>query len=97
MKATIDIPDELHRKVKAKSAIEGRTVRDVTIQLFRAWVGDAPSKLASKSFQRHKPPDWFGSLRKYSRNAQGQHDMESVRKSIAHGRTGTTARNKRIA
>lgn len=31
MKATIDIPDELYRKVKVKAANEGRTVRDVVI------------------------------------------------------------------
>ena len=40
MKATIDIPDELYRKVKAKSALEGRPVREVAIDLFRAWLGE---------------------------------------------------------
>lgn len=38
MKATIDIPDDLYRKVKAKSALEGRPVRDVAISLFSRWV-----------------------------------------------------------
>jgi hypothetical protein len=38
MKATIEIPDELYRQVKAKSALEGRAIRDVTIELYRAWV-----------------------------------------------------------
>ena len=38
MKATIDIPEDLYRKVKAKSALEGRPVREVAIALFRAWV-----------------------------------------------------------
>ena len=33
MKATIDIPDDLYRKVKAKSALEGRPVRQVAIEL----------------------------------------------------------------
>jgi hypothetical protein len=37
MKATIEIPDELYRKVKAKSALEGRPVREVAIALFRSW------------------------------------------------------------
>lgn len=41
MKATIDIPDELYRRVKAKSALEGRPVRAVAIELFRAWVDGA--------------------------------------------------------
>lgn len=44
MKATIDLPDELYRKVKAKSALEGRPVREVAISLFEAWVSEvAPS------------------------------------------------------
>lgn len=38
MKATIDIPDELYRKVKAKSALLGKPVREVTVELFRQWV-----------------------------------------------------------
>jgi hypothetical protein len=40
MKATIDIPDELYRRVKAKSALEGRPIRAVAIELFEAWAGD---------------------------------------------------------
>lgn len=35
MKATIDIPDDLYRKVKAKTAAEGRKIREVTVGLFR--------------------------------------------------------------
>jgi hypothetical protein len=38
MKATVDIPDALYRKVKARSAMAGRTVRDVTIELYEAWL-----------------------------------------------------------
>jgi hypothetical protein len=30
MKATIEVPDELYRRVKAKSAREGRAVHEVT-------------------------------------------------------------------
>jgi hypothetical protein len=42
MKATIEIPDELYRKVKARSALLGRTVREVTTELYQRWLGDAP-------------------------------------------------------
>lgn len=38
MKATIDIPDELYRKVKAKAALNGSKVREVAISLFEQWV-----------------------------------------------------------
>ncbi len=46
MKATIDIPDDLYRKVKAKSALEGRPVRTVAVELFSRWVAEplAPSE-----------------------------------------------------
>ncbi len=38
MKATIDIPDDLYRKVKAKTAEQGRKIREVTIELFQGWL-----------------------------------------------------------
>jgi len=41
MRASIDIPDELYRRVKAKTALEGRGVDDVTIELFQKWVGES--------------------------------------------------------
>ena len=49
MKATIDIPDELYRKVKAKSALEGRPIRAVTVELYARWVeeGGPPAGWAS--------------------------------------------------
>jgi plasmid stability protein len=40
MKTTIDVPDDLHRAVKARAALEGRSVRDVTIELYRRWLGE---------------------------------------------------------
>lgn len=42
MKATIDIPDELYRRVKAKSALQGRAIREVTIDLYRHWLAEEP-------------------------------------------------------
>jgi hypothetical protein len=43
VKATIDIPSELYRQVKARSALEGRTVREVTTELYRSWLATSPS------------------------------------------------------
>lgn len=46
VKATIEIPDDLYRRVKAKSALEGRAVREVTIELYQRWIAEgipAPS------------------------------------------------------
>lgn len=38
MKATIQIPDDLYRRVKAEAALRGRTIRDVTTELYRRWL-----------------------------------------------------------
>jgi hypothetical protein len=40
MKATIDLPDDLYRKVKAKSALQGRPVRAVAVELFQRWLDE---------------------------------------------------------
>ncbi len=43
MKATIEIPEDLYRQVKARSALEGRAIREVTIELYQAWLkGEQP-------------------------------------------------------
>ena len=89
MKATIEIPDELYRKVKAKSALEGRPVREVTVELFRSWVVESrlePGTDQRAERGRESRPPWFGALSRYAANAKGRHDMKSIRRSIARGR-----------
>lgn len=54
MKATIEIPDDLYRRVKAKSALQGRTIREVTMELYQTWVVDAPPTVAALS-----PEQWL--------------------------------------
>lgn len=56
MKTTLDIPDQLYRRVKAEAALRGLTVREVTTELYRRWLregrpGDAPEA----------PDDWLRS------------------------------------
>jgi len=41
MKATIDVPDTLYRRVKARAALEGRSIRDVSVELFEGWLAEA--------------------------------------------------------
>ncbi len=43
MKATIEIPDALYRQIKARSALDGRSVREVTIEAYRHWLAEAPA------------------------------------------------------
>jgi hypothetical protein len=49
MKATIEIPDDLYRTVKAKSALQGRSVRSVTIELFERWLAEEASASTAAS------------------------------------------------
>jgi len=90
MKATIDIPDHLYRELKAKSAWEGRHVREVAIELFHHWVEKTQTEkgpiVHKKPVTNLSYPAWFGSLRKYAVNAQGYHDMDSIHESTARER-----------
>ncbi len=87
MKATIEIPDALYRRVKAKSALEGQPVREVMMQLFQGWLGedDASSAEVPIREQSDPAPAWFGAARKYARRVE-RHDLTSIRRSIARGR-----------
>jgi len=88
MKATIDIPDELYRRVKARSALEGLAVREVAVTLFRTWLekSSAAEKAVPAVMAPARPaPVWFGAARKYARGVS-RHDMEAIRRSIARGR-----------
>jgi non-ribosomal peptide synthetase component F len=59
MKTSLDLPDDLYRQVKARSALEGRTVREVATALFAAWVaGDVQvHEGAASSSSPHDPND----------------------------------------
>lgn len=39
MKTTLDLPDDLYALVKARAALEGRTLRSVMEELLKGWVG----------------------------------------------------------
>ena len=92
MKATIEVPDELYRLVKAKSALEGRAVREVTVELYQHYVEqeDAPTAEAGDAaavgslLKGQAMPSWFGALGRTAR-AVAQHEMSAIRESIARG------------
>ena len=90
MKATIDIPDHLYRRVKAKSAMERHTVREVAISLFQDWADGSiqlspPGKTKAEPADKAVIPAWYGSLKAYAAQARGGRDMEAVRRSIGKG------------
>jgi hypothetical protein len=90
MKVTIEVPEDLYRQVKAKSALEGRPVREVAEELFRGFVhGPRPTPGAEAEPDRpvlagEPVPEWFGALKSYARRVD-RHDMDSIRESIARG------------
>ena len=86
MKATLDIPEPLYRQLKAKSALEGVTVREVAIHLFTHWTtSPASMSFLEKKTPSQKVPSWFGGAKRYVKDAD-RHDMASIRDSVNAGR-----------
>jgi hypothetical protein len=42
MRTTIDIPDQLYKRVKAKAALQGRTVKDIVLRGVEKEMQDVP-------------------------------------------------------
>jgi len=86
MKVTLEIPDELHRNVKARSALEGRPVRAVAIELFEKWLfGESTSSgtpETSNSPSKNKQPAWLKIASKYP-SATKSYDLTEIRETIA--------------
>ena len=80
MKATFQLPDELYREVKATAAMEGRTLRDLTIGLFEQWLRDKKRTVAPRpvvDWRNYKAP-----LAHLVSPDITDHSMEGIRKSI---------------
>jgi len=69
MKTTIHVPEELYRRVKAKSALQGRCVRDVTIELFQRWIGEEPEEKAPPGSAVEWLDEWLRFGDELSKNA----------------------------
>jgi hypothetical protein len=93
MKATIEIPDDLYRRVKAKSALAGQPVREVVMSLFQGWLAEEDAAPTDKPglIPGQPVPAWFGALRRYAQRVN-RHDLTSVRRSIAKGRAHESIR-----
>lgn len=57
MKTSIDLPDDLYRRVKAKSAMERRTVREVATALLANWVSDISAE--TSTVEPHGDAAWL--------------------------------------
>ena len=78
MKATLDIPDDLYKRVKARSAMEGKPIRSVAIELFQIWI-QTPSdtgvenESVSLSTEDYKKYPWLELARKYKKKKGQSH------------------------
>jgi hypothetical protein len=84
MRTTVDLSDTLYRAVKAKAAMEGRTVREVLTQAVEQLLAADHPQPAPPSAPTPRP--WIGALREYARRTPGPHDMDSIRASIDEAR-----------
>lgn len=83
------MPEDLYRQVKARSALEGRTVREVTVALFRQWLAGAarpqPERGEVEVLSDGRPaPAWFGLARPYMRRGADPR-LSAIRESAARG------------
>lgn len=92
MKTTLDIPEDLYRAVKAKSAMDGMSVRGVTLMLYGNWLARPTHKPALEesnpaSGAADRPlPSWFARGRaNVRRNAGAECGMETMREAIGKG------------
>lgn len=80
MKATFDLPERLYREVKARTAQEGLTVREVVVSLFEQWLdeGKAPgASIPRVDWRKRRAP-----LAQLTKGTRASHSMEAVRQSI---------------
>lgn len=85
MKATLDIPDDLYRRVKARSALEGRPLRTVAMELFQKWLDASELSLPPGKTRADKArAPWLEITRKHVQPGM-RHDPEAIREAIATG------------
>ena len=84
MKATIDFDEMLYRRLKVEAARRGRSIRDLVADGVRHVLSQPP--VAGEATSPLDAASWFGSLRTYAKNAGGEHDLASMRRSVAKGR-----------
>ena len=87
MKTTLDLDDGLYRQLKSYAALNGQSVKAVVTEALGRLLA-IPSSSAAGATQkwREDAPTWVGSLAAYAGNAKGQHDLASMRASVAKGR-----------
>jgi hypothetical protein len=87
MKATFDIPDDLYRRAKARSALEGRPLRSVAVELFQNWLSSLPPcKGEDDALTEDETAQypWLKITRPYLR-AGMSHELDEMKPAMARG------------
>jgi hypothetical protein len=87
MKVTLEIPDELYRRVKARSAMEGRPVRSVSVELFESWLDPRKAGALAPKVSAHESPKgapWLVITRRHLCKGMS-HDLEAIHDAAAKG------------
>lgn len=87
MKATFDFDDVLYRRLKVEAARRGQTIREL-VALGVRYIVDAPERSETNA-DATADTAWYSASRHYAPNANGAHDLESMRASVANARTRT--------
>lgn len=84
MRTTIDFPEDLYHRIKARSEREGRSIRSVAIELFqeRLHTPAEPTPQARAISPEMAP--WLAITRRYIRPGMS-HGMNSIHAAIAKG------------
>jgi hypothetical protein len=101
MKATLDIPDDLYRRVEARSAAEGRPLQSVAVQLFEKWLDVSPPPQDSGALTEPTPDEldvapWLALTRRYVQPGMN-HELDDVRAAVAKAWAGEVAENFSLA
>lgn len=82
MKTTMELPDELYRRLRERSASEGLPFRSVAKQLFENWLEQAPAKPCTKSGMRNSDAPWLAVTHPFVKYVVN-HDLQPIQKAIA--------------
>ena len=92
MKATLEIPDDLYRKVKARSALEGRAIKAVAVQLFENWLEEKTPASTQVAVDAGDEAPWLAITREYVQ-PEMTHDMAEINEAISTAWVGRLLKN----
>ena len=101
MKATLDIPDDLYRRIEDRSAAEGRPLQSVAVQLLEKWLDVSPPPTSGGALTEPTPDEldvapWLALTRRYMQPGMN-HELDDVRAAVAEAWAGEVAEKLSLA